>query len=396
MTKHILAAVAAMLISSAFGYGWQDAVGAWAFESSPDKPCIVVTNNTVWLLEDGVWKPGTTGSPREYGTCFSLSVDKEKRDYAIWKPYDKWEFAALKKSGCSVTNGDWLFSDSKKGTAKYEGSRKVVKAMMPDWNAIRNDKAYFGFWKPVRYGKRSKVMTGPEVGNRMLLKIREDNNAVLYFKEFKPTTDMKEPYAVLTLVPAEGQFRVFRQGRRSEAPDLDRGMYEALWLQPDGCLRKYGQSRNEVIVFEKTDEAFDDPLDRRMAAAAKKSIHGVWGVSVEFEIFILAFDKGGKGYASFFMGPIPFSWTMDGEGVIHCTPDTKGMFPKGSRSGEEFRIECTYDAVRNEMLADLIIIRDGKEERSERKVLPFMREDGNVPELMKRFEAARRQTPRQH
>ena len=48
------------------------------------------------------------------------------------------------------------------------------------------------------------------------------------------------------------------------------------------------------------------------------------------------------------------------------------------------------------MLADLIIIRDGKEERSERKVLPFMREDGNVPELMKRFEAARRQTPRQH
>ena len=89
MTKHILAAVAAMLISSAFGYGWQDAVGAWAFESSQDKPCIVVTNNTVWLLEDGVWKPGTTGSPREYGTCFSLSVDKEKRDYAIWKPYDK-------------------------------------------------------------------------------------------------------------------------------------------------------------------------------------------------------------------------------------------------------------------------------------------------------------------
>lgn len=56
--------------------------------------------------------------------------------------------------------------------------------------------------------------------------------------------------------------------------------------------------------------------------------------------------------------------------------------------------ECTYDAVRNEMLADLIVIREGKEERSERKVLPFMREDGNVPELMKRFEAARRQTPR--
>ena len=96
------------------------------------------------------------------------------------------------------------------------------------------------------------------------------------------------------------------------------------------------------------------------------------------------------------MGPIPFSWVMDGEGVIRCTPDTKGMFPKGSRSGEEFRIECTYDAVRNEMLADLIVIREGKEERSERKVLPFMREDGNVPELMKRFEAARRQTPRRH
>ena len=295
-----------------------------------------------------------------------------------------------------MAKGDWLFSDAQKGNAKYEGSRKVVKAKMPDWNAIRNDKAYLGFWKPVRCEKRSKVMTGPEVGNRMLLKIREDNNAVLYFTKFKPTTDMKEPYAVFTLVPAEGQFRVFRQGRRSEAPDLERGVYEALWLQPDGCLRKCDNGRDEVIVFEKTDEVFDDPVDRRMAAVAKRSIHGVWGVSVEFEIFILAFDKGGKGYVSFFMGPIPFSWVMDGEGVIRCTPDTKGMFPKGSRSGEEFRIECTYDAVRNEMLADLIVIREGKEERSERKVLPFMREDGNVPELMKRFEAARRQTPRRH
>ena len=92
MTKHILAAVAAMLIFSAFGYGWGDAVGAWAFESSQDKPFIAVTNNTVWLLENGVWKPGTTGSPQEYGTCFSLSVDEAKRDYAIWKPYRKWEF----------------------------------------------------------------------------------------------------------------------------------------------------------------------------------------------------------------------------------------------------------------------------------------------------------------
>ena len=133
-----------------------------------------------------------------------------------------------------------------------------------------------------------------------------------------------------------------------------------------------------------------------MSATAKKSIHGVWGVSVEFEIFILAFDKGGKGYASFFMGPIPFSWTMDGEGVIHCTPDAKGMFPRGSRGGEEFRIECTYDAVRNEMLADLVILRDGKEEKRERKVLPFMRDDGNVPELLKRFDAATGKTIRQH
>lgn len=377
--------LAVMLVSSAFGYGWEDAMGAWALESAPDTPFIAVTNKTVWLLEEGVWKPGMAKCDQEHGTCFSPCDAKTGQVYAVWSPHSDWEFDALRKSGCPVSRGDWLFSTAEKWTPKREGAKKVVKAKEPDWNSIRNDKSYFGFWKPVRYEKGSEVLSGPEVENRMLLRVREDNNAVLYFKKFKPKGDMKEPYAVLTLVPAEGQFRVFKQRMRSEDPDLERGVYEALWLQPDGRLRKYGRSRDEVFVFEKTDEAFDDPVDQRMAAAAKKSIHGVWGVSVEFEIFILAFDKGGKGYASFFMGPIPFSWAMDGKGVIHCTPDTKGMFPGGSRSGEEFRIECTYDAVRNEMLADFIILREGKEEKSEHKVLPFMREDGNVQALLERF-----------
>lgn len=390
MTKHVLVAIVSILLFSAFGYGWQDAVGAWALESSPDKPFIAVTNNTVWLLEDGVWKPGTTWSPKQYGTCFSISAGKEERSYAIWKPYKDYELDALRKNGCSVAKTDWLFSDARNSSPKYEGTRKVVKAMMPDWNAIRNDKAYLGFWKPVRHEKGSSVQTGPDVESRMLLKVRDDNKAVLYFKKFEPTSFMKEPYAVLTLVPSEGQFRVFMQERQLERLDLDRGAYDALWLQPDGRLRKYAGRNDEAVVFEKTDEAFEDPVDRRMAAVASKSIHGVWGVSVEFEIFILAFDRGGKGYVSFFMGVAPFSWTIDDEGVIHCSVDTKGMFTGGSPRVDEFRIECTYDAVRNEMLADVAIIVGGKEEKRERKVLPFMREDGNVPALLERLGAKRK------
>ena len=396
MRRIAVASIAALSAIGASGYGWEDAVGAWSFGSSPDKPCIAVTNNTVWLLNDGDWIPGSPDSSQQCGTCFTLCDGVGKRSHALWKPTKRWEFDGLDKNGVAVSRDDWLFSASENGNPKCDGARKVARAKMPDWNAIRNDKAYLGFWKPVSYTKGSRTMTGAEVGDRMLLKIRDDGNAILYFKKFKPRRDTKEPYAVLTLVPAEGQFRVFKQRRRDEKPDLDRGVYEALWLQPDGRLRKYGERDDETILFERTDEAFDDPLDRRKDAVARNAIHGVWGVNVEFDIFILAFDKCGKGYASFFMGPIPFSWAMDGKGIIHCTPDAKGMFPKGSRQGEEFRIECTYDAVRNEMLAELIIVRDGREERSERKALPFMREDGNVPELIQRFESARRQTHGRH
>lgn len=366
------------LCSAVLGYGWEDAIGAWAFESEPNKPCIVVAHRTVWLLHNGIWHPGEPRGPQQCGTCFVIRTGEQVGEYAIWKSGD-----------------DWLFATSERGFPKISSSRKIVMAQPPDWDLVRTDNSYRGFWKPVRYEKGSEIVTGPDVEGRMLLRIRDDNVGVLYLKDAKYAIGMKEPYGILALVPAEGQYREFKQGKRRKAHDLDRGVYTALWLQPDGRLRKYDYN-GQIMIFERTDEKFDDPIDARRDAAAKKSIHGVWGVNNEFNIFILAFDRGGSGYVSSFAGAYPFFWSMGSDGVIRCTPGTGGNNANNSRNGENFRIECKYDSERNEMLAEMIIIDGAEDKKSRCETLPFIQSEGNVPEFLKRIEGAKNGRRRQY
>ena len=250
LRRGILVSSLALAATESFAYGHKDIYGSWALETAPQKTLIVATNATVWLHKDGVWRPGTPISPQQHGSCFRPCDSKDNASYAIWQH---------EKHG----NNDVLFSTSENGVPNLDSAKRLVKAKSPDWDVIRNSRSYEGFWKPVRCeimrGKDVAVITGPEISERMLLKIRNDNQAVLFLKKFKPTNIMKEPYGILTLVPAEGQFRVFLQRKKSR--DLERGVYEALWLQPDGMLRKYDRDNSEVMIFERTDDTFEDPLD---------------------------------------------------------------------------------------------------------------------------------------
>lgn len=128
-------------------------VGAWAFAEESDKPVLVITNKTAWLLRDGAWHPGMSE-----GTSFRPIGDAAERIMRV-REYKN-----------EITLKDvWRVGDRE----DVRSSKKIVSASMP--NLTVDVKKYIGFWKPVKgYDWRGREMT-TEKKNEFVLKLREES-----------------------------------------------------------------------------------------------------------------------------------------------------------------------------------------------------------------------------
>ena len=380
--------VAAAASSIVLGYGEQEVVGAWALASRPDRTCLVVTNKTAWILQDGCWRPSLPVSEDNHGIHFNLVGDMSSSRNIFWTPTKDWERRVLAESGTSVREGDlvWAIEGQRNNKIVFCNASRMVRSEMPDWAKIRDEKRYVGFWKPVRRQATFGRNGNPDTVGNVLLKIREDMFSILCDCDHKPTKDSPEPYKILPLLPTEGGLRVDYRDRYAGDDDPLNCMVRGLWLDPSGQLVCYWS--DEIVTFVRTNDSFDDPIDARRKMAATKAFHGVWGVNVEFKIMILGFDRSGRGYMSGFMSLVPFRWSVMTNGVIHCVLDAEMVWT--GRSASPVSLDCRYDPVKNEMEVEIPPNEDEGEIASTRKTLPFMTWKIRSDEIFARIDAAKK------
>lgn len=339
--------------------------GAWAFAEDPDKPVLVITNETAWLLREGVWHPGKIGAssfrPVGEATERTMKIEEYKNEITL-------------KDVESVGNRDC-----------DRPSKKIVSTPMPHLSV--DVKKYIGFWKSVKVFDRHRREKESEEKEEFMLRLREDGYMIMYFPNKEPSTYVPEPFRVERYLPVEAGLRVEYRKKGEKPRDPINYRYEALWIDPDGRLHLF--SPNDIAIFERTDATFDDPVDRRAKMAKEGTYHGTWGVNSEFNIAILSFDRSGKGFFSVFMGLLPFEWKVMEDGTIVCRPEEDAAIITGF-GGESFT--CSYDPDKNTMTILTFPIRGEtpKAGANLRKELPFMSAEVNVDEAYKRLEEARK------
>ena len=384
--KSIILGLVAVASCVALGYGEKTVSGAWALEANPGKTCLVVTNKTAWVLRNGGWIPSSSISEKDRGVYFNPIGESSSERHVLWHPSKDWERKVLASEGIVVRKGDvvWAREGQRNNRIVYLDGHRMVRAKMPDWSKIRNEKKYLGFWKPVRSAKTRESGGAPtQIDGKCLVKIRDDRIIVLYMKGRKPTKDVPEPYKIEAWAPIEGGLRFDYREHYATYDDPLNCMVRGLWIDPEGSLVCY--SDDETTTLVRTDEMFDDPINTRRKMVTTKSFHGVWGVNVEFNIMILGFDRSGKGYMSGFMSLVPFEWSVRGNGTIRCVPDPDMVLVFGARHIAEFC--CRYDPVKNEMVAEFPPNEDEGEIDPTRKVLPFMTWKIRTAEIFSRIDA---------
>lgn len=339
--------------------------GAWAFAEDPNKPVLVITNKTAWLLRGGVWHPGVID-----GTSFRPVGEAAERIIRV-REYKN-----------EITLKDvWRIGDRE----DVRSSRKIVSTPMP--NLTVDVKKYIGFWKPVKgFDRRGREMTIKKK-NEFIFKLREDGWMISYFPNVKPSQYVPEPFRVERYLPVEAGLRVDYREKGVKRRDSINSKYQALWIDPDGRLHMFGSG--DSALLERTDATFDDPIDRREKMAKEGEYHGTWGVNSEFNIAILAFDRRGQGFFSAFMAVMPFEWKVGKDGVIVCRPEEDVAIVSGF-DGESFT--CSYDPDKNTMTILTFPVRGEKPKAGAdaRKVLPFMSAEVDVAAAYKRLEEARK------
>ena len=370
----------------ALGYGEKTVSGAWALETNPGKTCLVVTNKTAWVLRSGGWIPSANISETDHGVHFKPIGETGSERHIFWVPSKDWEREVLASEGTVVRKGDvvWAREGQRNNRIVFRDGHRMVKAKMPDWQNIRDEKKYFGFWKPVRNAKTHGSGGAPaQIDGKCLVKIRDDRIIVLYMKGRKPTKDVPEPYKIEAWAPIEGGLRFDYREHYATYDDPLNCMVRGLWIDPTGSLICY--SYDETTTLVRTDETFDDPIDARRQMADSKAFHGVWGVNSEFNIMIVGFDRSGKGYMSGFMSLVPFEWSVKGDGAIRCVLDPDMMLVSGAKHIAEFC--CRYDSVKNEMVAEFPPNKDEGEIAPTRKELPFISWEIRTNEIFSRIDA---------
>ena len=129
----------------------------------------------------------------------------------------------------------------------------------------------------------------------------------------------------------------------------------------------------------RTGEVFEDPVDKRLKMQKECKYHGVWGVNSEFNIFVLAFDRCGKGILSMFMMQIPFEWTADLSGTIRCRLDQKVLETMDPNDEMPREFKCRYDARQNKMVLVTAFV---SQESTTGRELSFMGDEPHVADIL--------------
>ena len=390
MKTQIAPFVLALCSACAFAKDMTDpAVGAWAPASDPAKACLVVTNGAAWVMKDRVWWPGKYREGYGYAGSFTPLGDEGVRCYNKVGRIGKregWIREKLAALGETVGEDEvaWWIEEERNGRRTIPEGRRLVRVAMPDFDSVRSTGMFVGYWKPVK----AYATDGADRGNespsllKMVLKIREDHAALLYYPEATVTRDRPEPFRVEALVPLEAGLRC-KDTQRDDPDWTRRGFYRGFCLDGDGRLHFYDYSSH--IIFERTAKCFDDPVEARIRMHSDGAYHGSWGVNCEFNVMILSFDRGGHGSMTFFAGALLFDWKVE-NGKIACTfdPDSTVMAGCGWKG-----MTCVYSPESNTMTIAGI---EGEEARFPQlgKPLKLLSQESQVEELFKRFEEAKK------
>ena len=373
----------------AFGYGWESVVGAWAYESDPDVARIIVTNGAAWCLERGKWMPTFRLGAEQDGVRIYPLAGSDSDAYKYLGCPSRFDVQYFKEQGLEVSTNDVIAMERRccNGSWDRRNCHRMVKTSMPDAKTMLEVSAYLGYWKPVKLtklGGKHEVVTDDRLNKMPLVKIREDMRVIYWQMDHKPSKYNPEAGIVRKLIPDEGWLRVHRNAKNQVDEELRRGTRDAFWIADDGRLLNIRHGHDEIIEFVRTDKAFPDPIEERLLMGKKGKYHGVWGVSEEFNIFILSFDRGGKGLLNAFMTSLPFDWKVNDEGTILCFPDTEVLEAmSGDRATFPIPIECQYSCDDNTMR--LVNMKRGTSDRENGK-LRFMSKDVHVLEEIERIE----------
>lgn len=308
---------------------------SYASASENEKPIVVITDNVTWLFKDGRWMPcinshGGRFAPVDEANTVIRSLIEHTNEHRYLEDESK-----------PLTNEIILYRENicdfspKRTLSKTE----IVKINDVDLSKELTDSDYMGFWKPVWgmacYSDFYSKIDSTELCKRYLLKIRPDHKRIIFDKYYKVdpwSSGLKEEYEVADLTP-------FGAGYHNSSS------YNSITWYDKNTHLLYEIDSTSITAYERTDETFEDPLDRCKAMYEKKEYHGAWGINKEFNILILSFDRSGKGTMTFFMGGVLFDWKVVGDDII-CTFDNDTMTLSG---GDAKTLTCRYDPKANKM-----------------------------------------------
>lgn len=308
---------------------------SYASASEPEKPIIVITDNTTWLFKDGRWMPCTNS----HGGRFAPVDEANTVIRFLIEHTNKHRY--LEDESKPLTNEIILFCEnicdfSPKRTLSRTN---IVKIYDVDLSKELTDSDYIGDWKPVwgmaSYGEFYSKIDSTELCKRYLLKIRPDHKRIIFDKYYKVdpwNSGLKDEYEVADLTPFGAGFH-------------NSSTYGAITWYDKHTHLLYEIDSTSITAYERTNETFEDPLERCKAMYEKKEYHGAWGINKEFNILILSFDRSGQGSMTFFMGGVLFDWKVEGEDII-CTFDSDTLTLAG---GEWKTMTCRYDPSENKM-----------------------------------------------
>lgn len=414
--KWWLMAVAGMVVLwPGRGFATPDLEGAWALADQPGQACLFITNNRAWTLTDGAWLPSRLVQREDDGFRFERCDSDSSVIDVLYQTGREWKLKAFAAAGAPATSNDVVWAEEmvdSRGPIRYRLGRKMVRTATPDWDAVRDEKRFFGTWRMVGEDAASgRRGPGGTDGNPLLLKIRPDRKLIVYTPNAPVSRSHPEPFEMGVWLPLEGGWGGIRQRDFAKEGDPLRKLAMVIWLDAEGRLRV--MSSREEMCFERTDETVPDPVEAWREMAETRAYHGVWGVNYEFNILMVTFDRRGKGMLGGFMMMMPFDWTVDGEGVIHCVADADVALVSGMRDPQ---FECRYLPETNEM--ELTLPADGEAssrvspnrrwpgtlsadgeaspQEQQTKVLPFMSADVQLDAFLARLEAMKQSSEWQY
>lgn len=369
MRKIVVAALLSSATSSyGIGYGSKELIGAWAPESAPDKPVIVVEERRAWMLVDGQWRFIQYLNSDNGGVEFNCLRSGDEVCYKLGTQWSGNESLRSRLGLKCQADTVLLVNQAIENRKVSDGDvMAVVKSAPPDWNSICKADAFIGTW-------------------------RDDEGHVLVVRPDGYATMTNERYSVRDRNPKPFLVRSWKcYGAGLELSELRREDNGAEVIKKPREVVVFCDSGDTLCVLDwasgfwatRSKDAVDDGLDARLAMVKDGAYHGSWGVSVGFKIFSVHFDRDGKGMASAFMGASFFDWKAETNGWIRCTVAEDGDIAASGAVEKDFR--CHYDPLTDTMLVTGCMRSISTHPKN--SLLPLQsRNPPPIKDMLKRFE----------